>query len=102
MSLLLIAFVGSLPGAIVSIIVLIITLRNARSLESLKGDIQQDIVRFTRWHEKRIAALEAIYVAFADYLDFLRRYFYFKHQGFDVTPTHDFPKHTRTTARLRR
>lgn len=90
MSPLLIALVGSLPGAIVSIIVQVITLRNTRSLENLKRDIQQDIIRFTKWHEKRISALEAFYAAFADYLDFLRRVLYTDHRDFDLTPMHEF------------
>lgn len=48
-----------------------------RSLEKLKKDLQTDVVRFSKWHEKRVVALEAIYVAFGDHLDFLRRKFYF-------------------------
>lgn len=48
-----------------------------RSLEKIKRELQTDVVRFSRWHEKRVTALEVIYQAFARHLDFLRRKFYF-------------------------
>ena len=33
-----------------------------RSLEKLKTDLQVDVVRFSKWHEKRVSALEEIYL----------------------------------------
>jgi hypothetical protein len=47
-------------------------------------------VRFTKWHEKRIDSLVALYGAFSDYLDFLRRALYFDHEGRDLTRMHEF------------
>jgi hypothetical protein len=48
------------------------------ALEYLKRDFQEHLTKFTKWHEKRVVALEEIYQAFCKYLDFLRRALYVK------------------------
>jgi hypothetical protein len=62
-----------------------------RSLEQIKRDLQTDVVRFSKWHEKRVTALEVIYQAFSDHLDFLRRKFYFDSEE-PIDSIHDFPR----------
>jgi hypothetical protein len=71
------AVLGSaVPGSAISLLVLYLTHRNNKAMERHKNELQQDIIKFTKWHEKRLAALEAIYIAFCEYLDFLRKVFY--------------------------
>jgi hypothetical protein len=85
------AAVGATPGFISSLVMLHLTRNSNRSLERIKTDLQQDIIQFTKWHEKRIEALIAIYNAFCDYLKFLRRVFYLKRtEGFNLDPMHEF------------
>jgi hypothetical protein len=54
------SFIGSLPGLATSILVSILTLqltkRINQSTERLKTALQQDIVKFSKWHEKRCRA----------------------------------------------
>jgi pyrimidine deaminase RibD-like protein len=45
---------------------------------------------FSKWHEKRLDALGAIYNAFCDYLGFLRAALYVKHSGMNLDPMHTF------------
>jgi len=76
---------SSLPGLIVAVYF-------NRSLERLKGDLQRDIFKFSKWHERRIEAVIAIYDAFQFHLDFLRRRFYVKGENGPIDQIHDFPK----------
>ncbi len=62
----------TIPGLIVTLLVLRITSSFNRSLERFKFDLQRDTVRFSKWHEKRVDACVAVYVAFSQFLDFLR------------------------------
>lgn len=71
------AVLGSaVPGSAISLLMLYLTDRNNKAMERHKNELQQDIIKFTKWHEKRLEALEAIYVAFCEYLSFLRKVFY--------------------------
>ena len=68
------AVLGSaVPTSIISLLMLYLTHRNNKAMERHKKEIQQDIIKFSKWHEKRTEALLAIYNAFCDYLDFFRR-----------------------------
>lgn len=62
-----------------------------RALEKLKKDLQVDVVRFSKWHERRVVALELIYHAFSDHLAYLRRKFYFNSDE-SLDPLHAFTK----------
>jgi hypothetical protein len=71
------ALLGSaLPSSAVSLLMLYLTHRNNKAMEDHRKEIQQDVIRFTKWHEERLKALLAIYNAFCDYLAFLRGVFY--------------------------
>ena len=74
-----------------SIIMLNLKRRVDKSIENIKSDLQQNVVKFTKWHEKRILALEEIYIAFQAYLDFLRLKLYFD-CDVSLDPMHDFRK----------
>jgi hypothetical protein len=81
----------TIPGLLVSLLVLRVTRTLNQSLEKFKSDLQRDVVKFSRWHEKRVEASVAIYSAFREYLDFLRLAFYWEHKkGMDLTPMHTF------------
>jgi hypothetical protein len=80
---------SSLPGLIVGVYF-------SRSLERMKGDLQRDVFKSSKWHERRIEAVIAIYQAFEVHLDFLRKKLYWKDMGGPVDQLHDFP---RTVAR---
>src|ERR1700732_4320209 len=85
------AAIGAIPGLISSLVMLHLTRKSNQSLERVKTDLQQDVIQFTKWHEKRIEALIAIYNAFCDYLKFLRRVFYVKRtEGINLDPMHEF------------
>jgi len=85
------ATIGAMPGFLASLVMLHLTKKANQSLERIKTDLQRDVVQFTKWHEKRIEALETIYMAFCDYLDFLRRALYFERdEGMSMDPMHDF------------
>src|SRR5271167_216825 len=87
------ALLGStIPAVIGSVVMLHLKQRIDQSLEYLKRDFQQHLTKFTKWHEKRIVALEAIYQAFCKYLDFLRRRLYVKDGNESLDPMHDFRK----------
>jgi hypothetical protein len=58
------ALVGAAPGFISSLVILHLTRKSNQSLERIKTDLQQDVIQFTKWHEKRIEAFIAIYNAF--------------------------------------
>jgi hypothetical protein len=82
----------AVPALIVSLLMLQVTKRVNQSLERFKSELQQDSVRFGKWHEKRVEASIALYVAFDEYLDFLRKAFYVPNDGLDVTPLHEFQR----------
>jgi hypothetical protein len=85
------AAVGAIPGLISSLVMLHLTRKSNQSLERVKTDLQQDVIQFTKWHEKRIEAIIAIYNAFCEYLNFLRRALYWNRtQGMNLDPMHDF------------
>jgi hypothetical protein len=80
----------TLPGLFVSLLVLRVTRNFNQSLERLKSDLQRDVVKFSKWQERRVEASVAIYIAFRKYLDFLRLALYWEHKRLDVTPMHAF------------
>ena len=81
----------TIPALAVSIFMLYLTHRTNQALEHYRKGIEQDLSDHQLWHEKRVAALLAIYDEFVKYLDFLRRELYVKpSKGFDVTPQHNF------------
>jgi hypothetical protein len=83
----------TIPGLIVTLLVLRITGGFNRSLERLKGEIQRDSVRFSKWHEKRVDACVAIYVAFSDFLNFLRTELYVDDaRPVSLDPLHNFSR----------
>ena len=62
------ALIGAVPGLIASLVTLHLTRKSNQSLEKFKTDLQQNVIQFTKWHEKRIEALITIHEAFCDYL----------------------------------
>lgn len=83
----------TIPGLIVTLLVLRATSGFNRSLERFKGEIQRDSVRFSKWHEKRVDACVAIYVAFSDFLDFLRTELYVDDAPpVSLDPLHNFSR----------
>lgn len=81
----------TLPAAAVSLLMLVLKSRGDRSLERFKNELHRDVVKLTTWHGKRAEALLTIYVAFCDYLDFIRRALYVPHtEGMNMDPMHDF------------
>jgi hypothetical protein len=82
----------TIPGLIVTLLVLRITSSFNRSLERFKVELQRDAVRFSKWHEKRVDACVAIYVAFSDFLDFLRLELYLDDQRPSLDPLHNFSR----------
>jgi hypothetical protein len=80
------ALIGSsLPGLFVGVYF-------NRSLERMKGDLQRDVFKSSRWHERRIDAVVAIYEAFEVHLDFLRQHLYRKNAEGPIDQIHDFPR----------
>jgi hypothetical protein len=79
---------SSLPG-------LFVGLYFSRSLERMKGDLQRDIFKSSKWHERRIDAVIAIYEAFEVHLDFLRRHLYWDGEKGPIDQIHDFPRAVR-------
>jgi hypothetical protein len=84
------ALLGGLPACITSLVTFHMMRKSNQSLEKTKTKFQQDLLQFTKWHEKRIEALISIYEAFCDYLDFLRRALYVRHAGMNMDPMHEF------------
>jgi hypothetical protein len=81
---------ATIPTIVASVVMLVIKSDINKSLELLKGDVERQNVRFTKWHEKRIAALEAIYNAFRAYLDFLRQTLYVEDGNKSMDAMHEF------------
>jgi hypothetical protein len=69
-----------------------LTLRVNKSLERLKSDLQRDVFKFSKWHEKRVEAVIAIYQAFETHLDFLRLHLYWEGRKGPVDQIHDLPR----------
>jgi hypothetical protein len=85
------AIIGATPGFVVSLVMLHLTRRSNQTLERFKTDLQQNVIQFTKWHEKRLEALITIYGAFCDYLQFLRKVLYVKNiEGMNMDPMHEF------------
>lgn len=83
----------TIPGLIVTLLVLRITSSFNRSLERFKFELQRDTVRFSKWHEKRVDASVAVYVAFSQFLDFLRQELYLDDRPpMSLDPLHDFSR----------
>jgi hypothetical protein len=80
---------SSLPGLFLGIYF-------TRSLERLKGDLQRDVFKSSKWHERRIEAVIAVYEAFEVYLDFLRKKLYWEGDKGPVDQIHQFPKAIRS------
>src|SRR5258708_3088532 len=72
-----------------------LTLRVNKSLERIKSDLQRDVFKFSKWHEKRVEAVIAIYQAFETYLDFLRLHLYWEGARGPIDQIHDFPREIR-------
>ncbi len=103
------AFVASLvgttiPGLIVSALLLFLNNKSSKSVEAYKVELSgqltelqhilaHDEAKARLWHERRVDALVAIYLAFADYLVFLRRMHYVEGDtppGMSLDPLWDF------------
>ncbi|WP_342709774.1 hypothetical protein AAFG13_35815 [Bradyrhizobium sp. B124] len=83
----------TIPGLIVTLLVMRITSGFNRSLERFKVELQRDSVRFSKWHEKRVEACVAVYVAFSDFLDFLRAELYIDGRPpMSLDPLHNFSR----------
>src|SRR5579871_6072932 len=81
----------TLPGLAVSLLVLHLSDRINKAMERHKKELQQDIIKFSKWHEKRLDALIAIYNGFCDYLIFIRHSFYpDRSRGLPLDPAHKF------------
>lgn len=81
---------NAVPGACVAALMLLLTFRVNRSLERHKKELEQNLVKFTKLHDKRLEATVAVYHAFCDYLDFLRKTLYVRERRLDLTPMHSF------------
>jgi hypothetical protein len=83
----------TIPGLIVTLLVLRITSSFNRSLERFKVELQRDTVRFSKWHERRVDACVAVYLAFSDFLDFLREELYLADRSpMCLDPLHNFSR----------
>jgi hypothetical protein len=80
----------TVPGLLVSLIVLRASNRVNRSLEEYKQELNRNSLKSVKWHEKRIESLIAIYEAFRNYLGFLRRALYWENARENLDPMHDF------------
>jgi hypothetical protein len=91
------AMLGTIPSIMAAGVSIYLTLRVNKSLERLKSDLQRDVFKFSKWHEKRVQAVIAIYQAFETYLDFLRKHLYWdwkdqEEQAGPIDQIHDFPR----------
>src|SRR5262245_4064544 len=89
------AMLGTIPSIIVAGISIYLTWGFNKSLERLKSDLERDVFKFSKWHEKRVEAVIAIYEAFETHLDFLRKHLYWDWKGKSPGPIdqiHDFPR----------
>jgi hypothetical protein len=86
------AMLGTIPSIITAAVSIYLTLRFNKSLERLKSDLQRDVFKFSKWHEKRVEAVIEIYQAFETYLDFLRKQLYWEGTKGPIDQIHDFPR----------
>jgi hypothetical protein len=84
------AMVGAIPATLISMFSLLVQTRSAQALELVKTQLQQDVFKFSKWHERRVDALLKIFEAFVDYLDFMRRKLYFENNKESLDPMHEF------------
>ena len=82
----------TLPGLVVSLLVLRASSRVSRSLEEYKQRLSDNSLKSVKWHEKRIESLVAIYEALRVYLAFLRRALYWENSRENLDPMHDFDR----------
>ena len=80
----------TLPGLGISLLVLHLTNRINTAMERHKKELQKDIIKFSKWHEKRLDAAISIYNGFFDYLAFLRRTLYVAGDRTSLDPYHEF------------
>jgi len=66
------------------------TNRINKSMERHKKELEQNIIKFSKWHDKRLESLLQIYNSFCDYLDFMRRTLYVKNDGDCLDAMHAF------------
>ena len=60
-------------------------------------ELHRDTVRFSKWHEKRVDACVAVYLAFSDFLDFLRLELYLSDRpAINLDPLHSFERAIQT------
>jgi hypothetical protein len=86
------ALLGTIPSIMAAAVSVYLTLRVNKSLERLKSDLQRDVFKFSKWHEKRVDAVIAIYQAFETYLGFLRAQLYWEGEKGPIDQIHDFPR----------
>jgi hypothetical protein len=86
------AMLGTIPSIMAAAVSIYLTLSVNKALERLKSDLQQDVFKFSKWHEKRVEAVIAIYQAFETYLDFLRQHLYWEGKKGPIDQIHDFPR----------
>ena len=89
-----------IPGLLVSLLLLWMNNRSSRSIESYKSQLTSEVAALHRlirqqeaksnlWHQKRIDALVELYLAYASFLDFLRRLFYVANSDLSMDPYHE-------------
>ena len=98
------ALIGTtIPGLVVSIILLLLNHKNNKAIEKYKAEIAKSVSEIQHdlsiqnsqlsvWHEKRVNALIEIYDAFRLYLDFLRRALYVPDSRENLDGMWDFRK----------
>lgn len=98
------ALIGTtIPGLVVSLILLFLNHKNNKSIEKYKAEIAKSVSEIQHdlsiqnsqlsvWHEKRVNALVEIYDAFRLYLDFLRRALYVPESRESLDGMWDFRK----------
>ena len=93
----------TIPGLLVSLFLLWLNNRSSKSIESYKSQLSGDVavlhrlirqqeVKSNLWHQKRVDALVELYLAFASFLDFLRRLFYVAGSRLPMDPYHEIHK----------
>lgn len=81
-----------MPAILVSAVMLFLTHRTNKRLELLRAELQKHGQISILQHKSEIEALEEIYDAFCEYLDFLRRKLYFSPSPISMDPMWDFNK----------
>jgi hypothetical protein len=86
---------AAIPSIMTAVISVYLTWGLNKSLERIKSDLQRDVFKFSKWHEKRVEAVIVIYQAFETYLDFLRLHLYWEGARGPIDQIHDFPREIR-------